>query len=92
MRWITVAVLAYLVALVALHASVRSGMRRRGHTDWRLRDTVGAFPLSLAGAAVMAAGLVSVQYGASSGYGWAGTVIGILWMSFGARAYLKLTR
>jgi hypothetical protein len=92
MRWITVGLLGYVAALVVLHAVVRSGMRRRGHAAWRVRDTVGAFPLSMAGAAVMTATLVSVQCGAPSGYGWAGAVLGLLWMSFGARAYLKLTR
>jgi hypothetical protein len=92
MRWITIALVAYFAAIVALHFGLRAAMTRRGLRSWRFGDTVGAFPLSLAGAAVMMATLVSVQCGAPSGYGWAGAVLGLLWMSFGARAYLKLTR
>jgi hypothetical protein len=80
----------WITGAILLHSSLSRAMRRRGVVPWRVRDTMGAFPLSLAGAALLLASL---------GGGWCmgrwlvpsiGIVIAACWMLFGARAYRKL--
>jgi hypothetical protein len=91
-RWSALAATVYVIGALVLHVGVRRGVMRQGMPRWRVRDTVGAFPLSLVGAAVLAASIVAVRFGAPAWIGGLGVALGAVWMTFGARAYLKLTR
>jgi hypothetical protein len=91
-RWGVFAAVVFVAAGAGLHWSVRRAMGRRGVRDWRWRDSVGAFPLSIMGAAAALGSLVAVRCGAPVWVAGVGVVVGVGWMSFGARAWVKLTR
>lgn len=84
--------LGWVLAAGVLHGRMRVLLERRGVRPWRVRDTIGAFPLSLAGAALI--GLAGWLVWCAEGR-WSALLalgVGATWMAFGARAYLKLTR
>ena len=92
MRWSVLAVVVFVAAVAGLHWSVRRAMGRRGVREWRWRDSVGAFPLSIVGAVAALGSVVAERCGAPVWVAGVGVVVGVVWMSFGARAWGKLTR
>jgi hypothetical protein len=80
----------WLTGALALHGSVSRAMRRRGVAPWRVQDTLGAFPLTLAGVALLLASLGGGWCTRRWGVASIGIVLAVCWMLFGARAYRKL--